>query len=1080
MTLPAVLPGVPPVVVVGENTVEAARQAAIATSAAEAATAIITDGAGAFVALTGSMTAAQVKTALQDAITASAGKELRIVGTGSFTTNSGITLPDNTYLNITPSVEIVKASGQSSPIFVNAGCAGATTNSNIRIYGGGTITGNGGAASFSRAGVIGEIALIGVNGGFVRNIKLKNMQRGVQHSGNDFEIEDISTVSTASIPITLHGPSERQKVRRIVHAGSNEAVLLAACGLASAVPVVGNITNFVIDTVTSSGATGGGVRIAVGTRSSVRGDVKVGNVRNISGVAGGTSGVQSGFASGTDITAVGIVDDILVDGVYVKGINGNKAMLLNAAHGSLVARNIQPHPESTNGDIVNVGTAGSVTGSLSVEFRGSSAAASTRAVLVQGPVEELRVSGDLDFSSAANDDGAVVIPGNAGAYVKTLIFEGYRQTLGGSLFTKQLNSAAQATDVYLSDSKIAGGKRAFFIVGSAANIRASNTAYAGLTVNFVRADNSAVTAREINTSTTYSGGTESALVNGGTFTRIAPTSGSELTIANPANAAVEFQAALTAANAAGGGVVRCFQPGTMTITGTLLIYSNTTLELGPATVMQKASGQTGNPTMIRNANLPNFASYALGDQDISIIGGIWDGRPTATYGAGANNDGGGFGSIPAGCTGNILLAGVLRPTVKGVGFRTARTAAVQIVGDHILVEDVKTVDGLKYSFDFVHINGPSRFVTVRDVKGWTNDDIVAINAWDWRKAGPCVGDIQDVTVEGIAFLAPEVNTNGQQGIRLLSGTRDGAVANVKRVAIRGLSGMVSSIGAVHTHPTTDPDDGGANTNIPTGGKIVDVTIRDINRVRLFNGASLLYIAQQCQNWNVDGATLNDNTISNAIVVTADGSVNDLTVRRLIGDADAGVERYIDVKGPVGRLVLDGCRWRGKNSGGATSGSSATAFLTMSGAAGWIDEIVVNDHQQTYGETFIYAETTTTASTPCRVKISSSKLELLKRAFWLRRGNFKIALADTDFVNLPNDLVRCDGAAASASVEVTEHGCTLTGAAAPYTNVSSAAMIRHDGTGFVVPTASITAPVNGDMVRTATGRSLYKSGSWSAL
>lgn len=537
----------------------------------------------------------------------------------------------------------------------------------------------------------------------------------------------------------------------------------------------------------------------------------------------------------------------------------------------------------------------------------------------------------------------------------------------------------------------------------------------------------------------------------------------ELIVSNTGSARTEIQAALTALSSS-GGIVTWRQPGVFTIDDELLIYSNTTFLLGPTTEVKMASGVTGNPSLIRNSTMPSVASYAIANTDIRIEGGIWNpnfaGNPSMS-----NNGGAGRGAVPQGCTGHVLMFGVRNLVLRGMKFRAAGGPSIQAIGEKIVIERPLPENPLtQHTNEMVHINGPSRWVEVRDVRCWSHDDIVAINAWDWRGSGPTVGDITDVVIERISMTAPESAANTQGAIRLLSGTRDGNVANVRRVLIQDIDGMNSGgNGAVGTDPTADPSGGG--TNVPTGGVIEDVTIRNLNRVRLFNSTPAVRIAQTCKNWVIDGITLNNSNVGGAVVVASTGWIDKLHIKNQVGDKSTGVEGYVTAKGYIGKLIIENCTWTGGNNGTATLGSSAQGFVYVQGSAGWIDDLTFRGHQQIYGETSLYVENDTTG-TAMRITIEGSKWDNVKHPFWLRRGAFTVRASNSQWKNMPNNMARFDGAAAAVTWDFAEKNCDFsTGASAPvYTNVSNVASIRHRGIDMGFDVASTTLRVAGDLAR----------------
>jgi hypothetical protein len=95
--------------------------------------------------------------------------------------------------------------------------------------------------------------------------------------------------------------------------------------------------------------------------------------------------------------------------------------------------------------------------------------------------------------------------------------------------------------------------------------------------------------------------------------------------------------------------------------------------------------------------------------------------------------------------------------------------------------------------DFLHINGPTNHVVIEDCKGYSSDDFIALNAWDWHQSAPTTGVIQDVSIRDCAYYGStglaDYSRTGMM-TKFLSGTRttgDGAngLAAIRNVRIEG-------------------------------------------------------------------------------------------------------------------------------------------------------------------------------------------------------------------------------------------------------------------------------------------------------
>ena len=137
--------------------------------------------------------------------------------------------------------------------------------------------------------------------------------------------------------------------------------------------------------------------------------------------------------------------------------------------------------------------------------------------------------------------------------------------------------------------------------------------------------------------------------------------------------------------------------------------------------------------------------------------------------------------------------GVEGLTIRDLRIRSARTFAIHLANwrlvnlENLLFEPDHFE--LNQNQDAIHINGPGRFLTARNLIGFGEDDFFALNADDGTQPlsvthglGPWVeeGDITDVLVDGMLWH------DTIQGIRLLSRT-----ARLDRIIIRNVQGTCS-------------------------------------------------------------------------------------------------------------------------------------------------------------------------------------------------------------------------------------------------------------------------------------------------
>ncbi|MDR3267255.1 MAG: glycoside hydrolase family 55 protein [Tannerella sp.] len=206
------------------------------------------------------------------------------------------------------------------------------------------------------------------------------------------------------------------------------------------------------------------------------------------------------------------------------------------------------------------------------------------------------------------------------------------------------------------------------------------------------------------------------------------------------------------------------------ISKALRIHSNQTLRLDPNTVIKLADNS--NDYLLINDNREK------GDKNIRIIGGIWDcnnARQTCGYRENIRN------SSPfttyMGC--GMFLMNIENLWIEGLTIKDPETFGV-----HLAKVRMFTVKDIVFDYnmelineDGIHIKGPSSHGFIQNLKGNTNDDMVALNADDQDCFEPSRGPITDIRIDGL--YAP----NGFTAVRLLS-----AGSPVKRVHISNIYG----------------------------------------------------------------------------------------------------------------------------------------------------------------------------------------------------------------------------------------------------------------------------------------------------
>jgi hypothetical protein len=251
------------------------------------------------------------------------------------------------------------------------------------------------------------------------------------------------------------------------------------------------------------------------------------------------------------------------------------------------------------------------------------------------------------------------------------------------------------------------------------------------------------------------------------------------------------------------------------------LSSGNCLVIHPETEIRLKVGKVGT-CMVRNSQQVlskdrPIRMCAGADQDIYIEGGIWCDQNNEGRGRGGEYDQ--IDSMP-GSMGTFLLHNIVGVIVRNAIFRDCSAFAVQIgnARDYI-IENItfdETADG-------IHVEGPSERGIIRHISGKTNDDAVALNAWDWHNASLTFGEISDVLVEDIE-MQPGYTWSE---LRLLPGTKlfstgETLDCDIRRCIFRNIRG-------IHTFKMYDQP----NLGNPEGdfanpiGKMFDLFFTDI-------------------------------------------------------------------------------------------------------------------------------------------------------------------------------------------------------------------------------------------------------------
>ena len=234
------------------------------------------------------------------------------------------------------------------------------------------------------------------------------------------------------------------------------------------------------------------------------------------------------------------------------------------------------------------------------------------------------------------------------------------------------------------------------------------------------------------------------------------------------------------------GGVHLIMDGAALITG-LVLHSNTTIEC-----LNRACGfylaGHANRSLIINANP---TTEEIVDQNISLLGGTYN--HNCLHQAHHLPEGVHYSKEDA-LVVAIAFFGVENLLVRDVTLRNQRSFAFLITNwqkvtmENIFLELTDFLHGENQ--DGIHVQGPGRFLVLKNIQGTTGDDFIALNA-DEEHLGeknffhPCatMGPISDVVVDTVMV------NDAAQILRVLS--RNSAV---DRITVRNVSGNYRSFG----------------------------------------------------------------------------------------------------------------------------------------------------------------------------------------------------------------------------------------------------------------------------------------------
>jgi hypothetical protein len=220
----------------------------------------------------------------------------------------------------------------------------------------------------------------------------------------------------------------------------------------------------------------------------------------------------------------------------------------------------------------------------------------------------------------------------------------------------------------------------------------------------------------------------------------------------------------------------------------LRIHSNQTLKLDPATLIRRADGT--NDYMITNDDI------LLGNRNITISGGIWDGnnyQNNCDYLTKNNSNAIHHGELFMG--GTLLMLHVEHLNIEKLTVKDPVLFGIHIGGcKKFTIADIIFDYNMKNpSMDGIHLQGGCCEGRITNIKGNTNDDMVAVNSDDVPMFAVTKGAITDIQIDGLWV------TNCFRGVRFLT-----AGAPIRRISISNIFGSYYRNAVAFTHYGLNP------------------------------------------------------------------------------------------------------------------------------------------------------------------------------------------------------------------------------------------------------------------------------------
>ena len=231
--------------------------------------------------------------------------------------------------------------------------------------------------------------------------------------------------------------------------------------------------------------------------------------------------------------------------------------------------------------------------------------------------------------------------------------------------------------------------------------------------------------------------------------------------------------------------------------------------------------------LLKNESVIDGSDYKIDktakrDTNITITGGIWGEENTERLGYGIS---GCFDeeNTMQGVSTCFLFSGVDNLILKDITFKSTAGFAVQLGRiNNLKIENIQFIGCFA---DGIHINGDVKNGEIKNLFGHTEDDLIALNAYDWDNSSINFGAIENLIIDGVT---PSGGENIHKSFRIQPGVypyKNGEREDcyIKNLTIKNVVGITTFKMYLQTPAYTDKPEKDVGV-----GRIENITFKNIS------------------------------------------------------------------------------------------------------------------------------------------------------------------------------------------------------------------------------------------------------------